>query len=81
MQAFLGYYRVQTDDFKMQERQTWSFTTLPAFCQKKKKKWTPPTRAEQAPLSQWWRLLDSGGEAAKPSVARGINHSSEKGFT
>lgn len=33
MQAFLGYYRVQTDDFKMQERQTWSFTTLPAFLQ------------------------------------------------
>lgn len=31
MQAFLGYNRVQTEDFKMQERQTRSFTTLHAF--------------------------------------------------
>lgn len=31
MQDFLGYNRVQTEDFKMQERQTRSFATLHAF--------------------------------------------------
>lgn len=31
MQAFPGYNRVQTEDFKMQERQTRNFSTLQAF--------------------------------------------------
>lgn len=31
MQAFLAYHRAQTEDFKMQGRQTRSFTTLHAF--------------------------------------------------